>query len=62
VILILQALIKAYAAKHGRSFSALQALLQAAVAIALPLGSPDVLADFLDRLADEAEAGAEIAA
>jgi hypothetical protein len=55
VILSLQALIEAYAAKHGRNFGALQALFQAAIAVAVPLGSPGVIADFLDRLADEAE-------
>jgi hypothetical protein len=55
VILSLQSVIAEYAAKHGRSFSALQALLQAAVAIAVPLGSPAAIADFLDQLATEAE-------
>jgi len=55
-------LIEEYTAKHGRSFGALQAMLQAAVTMALPLGSPGAIADLLDQLATEAEAGAEIAA
>jgi hypothetical protein len=55
VTLNLQALIEEYTAKHGRNFGSLQAILQAAVTMALPLGSPAVIADLLDQLATEAE-------
>jgi hypothetical protein len=54
----LHSIIAEYAAKHGKSWPALHALFQAAVAMAVPLGSPGVIADMLDKLADEAEAGA----
>jgi hypothetical protein len=57
VILSLQALIEEYTAKHGTSWPALQAMFQATIAVAVPMGSPGAIADFLDRLADEAEAG-----
>jgi hypothetical protein len=50
-----RALIAEYMAKHGRSFAALQALLQASVAIAVPLGSSATIADLLDMLATEME-------
>jgi hypothetical protein len=50
-----QILIAEYMAKHGRSFATLQALLQASVAIAVPLGSSASIADFLDMLATEVE-------
>jgi hypothetical protein len=58
MILSLQALIEEYTAKHGKSWPALQAMFQAAIAVAVPMGSPSVLADLLDRLADEAEGAA----
>jgi hypothetical protein len=51
----LHSIIAEYAAKHGKSWPALHALFQAAVAVAVPMASPDILADLIDRLADEAE-------
>jgi len=58
VVVDIQSLIAEYAARHGRTFGSLQAMLQASLVLAVPLGSPAVIADLLDQIAAEVEISA----